>query len=107
MMGDTIKKVLTHVTVEGRTTSHMYDIDTPLETLWELASDMLGTPLAIMHNIDTQDPVIRARLFTLRQGEGLPANKHVTDGIMEGMGILTFMEGDVVLMLEPGPAVAY
>ena len=99
---DPTKKVLVHVTVDGMVEIHQYPGHMSDEDMWEIASDMLGTEKAYKHEFSTDyDHLVRARLYTMKQGDGLEHNKHLTDGVMEGLEVLTYIEGDAVLSLNP------
>ena len=99
---DPTKKVLIHITVDGEVNMHQWPGATPDAMMWEIASDLLGTEKAIRHEIETGwDHLVRARLYTMKQGEGLPLNQHLTDGVMEGLEVLMYIEGDAVLSLNP------
>lgn len=94
------EKVLAFVPMSGYVQVHKLPLDFDEESTHALASDILNTESATFEEVG-DDGVMRVGVYHMEQDGTYEHNTVVTDGLMTGFDMLTYMEGDVVLILSP------
>ena len=101
---DPTKKMLVKIKTTGEMEVHAVPWEWTEEEMDAMANELLGTEGAEKHELGVDETgIMRTVIYSYNQSYGhlLDFNKHLKDGMLEGINTLVMLYGDAVVALSP------